>query len=404
MKAFRCTYREANGTLRSARIEAETQAEVIEELSARGCLILSVLEEPAELRRRWGWRGSRVKVKTDEVVLFVRQLATMIDAGMPLLQCLQTLEDQAEPGDFRNVLHALVEDVTRGRSFSEGLSNHPRVFDKLFISMVRAGEAGGFLAEILERLATHMEAATALRRKVKSAMMYPAVVMTVAAGITVLLIVKVIPVFERMFEEAGAALPLPTRLLIGLSHIIRGWWFVIVPSIALVVWGLRWYSGTPQGRLQVDRLKFRLPIFGPLIQKVAIARFSSTLATLLQSGVPIIKSLEIVSETSGNEVINQVLREAMERTERGEQIASALRASRYIPRMVSKMVEIGEQTGRLDQMLSRVAAFYTEQVNTTIAGLTALIEPLLIIFLGVVVGGIMLSMFLPIFKLTTVIT
>lgn len=403
MKAFRCTYREANGTISSARIEAATQADVIEQLTARDCLVLSVLEEPAGMGRvHWG--RSRLKVKNEEVVLFVRQLATMIDAGLPLLQCLQTLEDQAEPGYFRTVLHGLVEDVTRGRSFSEALGNHPRVFDKLFISMVRAGETGGFLAEILERLATHMEQAASLRRKVKSALMYPAVVMTIAAAITVLLIIKVIPVFERMFEESGAELPLATRLLIGVSHALRTWWYVIIPVVGGLVWFVRWYSRTPAGRVRMDRLKFKLPVFGPLIQKVAIARFSSTLATLLQSGVPIIKSLEIVSESSGNEVINAVLHDAMERTERGEQMASALRVSPFIPRMVSKMVEVGESTGRLDQMLGRVAAFYTDQVNTAVAGLTALIEPLLIIFLGVVVGGIMLSMFLPIFKLTTVIS
>ncbi len=403
MKAFRCTYREASGKIATARIEAETQADVVEQLAARDCLMLSVLEEPAgagALR----WRRKRTKVKNEEIVLFVRQLATMIDAGLPLLQCMQTLEDQSEPGQFRTVAHSLVEDVTRGRSFSEALANHPRVFDKLFVSMVRAGEAGGFLAEILERLASHMENAAALRRKVKSAMMYPSVVMTVAAGITVLLIVKVIPVFERMFEESGAELPLATKLLINLSHLLRNWWYVIIPIVGIVVWAARWYCRTPQGRIRTDRWKFRLPVFGTLIQKVAIARFSSTLATLLQSGVPIIRSLEICSESSGNEVINAVLRDAMERTERGEQMADALRASPYVPRMVTKMVEVGEGTGRLDQMLSRVSAFFTDQVNTAVAGLTALIEPLLIIFLGIVVGGIMLSMFLPIFRLSTVIS
>jgi len=403
MKAFRCTYREANGTISSARIAAATQAEAVEQLAGRDCLVLSIVEEPADMSGV-RWRRSRVRVKNEEIVLFVRQLATMIDAGLPLLQCLQTLEDQAEPGQFRTVVHGLVEDVTRGRSFSESLGNHPRVFDKLFISMVRAGETGGFLAEILERLASHMENAASLRRKVKSALMYPAVVMTIAAAITVLLIVKVIPVFERMFEESGAELPLATRLLIGLSHLLRTWWYVMVPVLGGLVWLARWYCRTPQGRMRADRMKFKLPVFGALIQKVAIARFSSTLATLLQSGVPIIKSLEIVSESSGNEVINAVLHDAMERTEHGEQMANALRASPFIPRMVSKMVEVGENTGRLDQMLGRVAAFFTDQVNTTIAGLTALIEPLLIILLGIVVGGIMLSMFLPIFKLTTVIS
>jgi len=400
MKIFRCTYR-AGANVKAERIEAESQAQLIDLLSAKGFLILSIIEEPPAAGHRW--RRGR-KVKNEDLVLAVRQLATMIDAGLPLLQCLQTLEDQAEPGRFREVMHALVEDVTRGQSFSESLANHPLVFDKLFISMVRAGEAGGFLSEILDRLSTYMENAAALRRKVKSAMTYPTVIVFIAIGITVFLIVKIIPVFEKMFADFGAPLPLPTQMLIALSRLMRTWGFVMLGVVIGLFFLLRWYAKTPAGRLLFDQLKFRLPILGVLMQKIAVARFTSTLAALVESGVPIIRSLEIVSDSSGNELINNVLRDAMRRTEKGEPIADAMRASKYMPRMVTKMIEVGETTGRLDVMLKRVAAFYTDQVNTAVAGLTALIEPMLIVFLGVVVGGIVLSMFLPIFQLSNIVS
>ncbi len=403
MKTFRCTYREAGGKIVVERMEAESQARLIEVLSAKGCLILSITEVTGGTFGAQRARGKR-KVKQEDIILFVRQFATMIDAGLPLLQCLQTLEDQADPGRFRETLHLLVEDVTRGRSFSEGLANHPKVFDKLFVNLVRAGEMGGFLAEILERLATYMESASALKRKVKAAMMYPVVVLSIAVGVTVLLIVKVIPVFEKMFQDFGSQLPLPTRLLIATSHLLRGYGLFVLAGLVALFFVVRKYTRTPRGRYQFDRLKFALPVFGALNQKVCVARFASTLATLVESGVPIIRSLEIVSETSGNELINRVLREAMQRTERGEPIADALRGNKFIPRMVAKMIEVGESTGRLEQMLKRVGVFYTEQVNTAVGGLTAMIEPLMIVFLGVVIGGIMLSMFLPIFQLSQVVS
>jgi type IV pilus assembly protein PilC len=403
MRAFRCTYRESGGKIVVERLQADTQAQLIEMLSAKGCLILSIVEEAGGTADATRARGKK-KVKQDDIILFVRQFATMIDAGLPLMQCLQTLEDQAEPGRFRDTLHLLVEDVTRGRSFSEGLANHPKVFDKLFVNMVRAGETGGFLAEILERLATYMESASALKRKVKAAMMYPLIVLAIAIGVTVLLIVKVIPVFEKMFQDFNAQLPLPTRFLIATSHLLRGYGIFVLVGVVGFFFVAHRYVNTPRGRYQFDRLKFALPVFGALNQKVCVARFASTLATLVESGVPIIRSLEIVAETSGNELINQVLRNAMQRTEKGEPIADALRGNKFIPRMVAKMIEVGENTGRLDQMLQRIGVFYTEQVNTAVGGLTAMIEPLMIVFLGVVIGGIMLSMFLPIFQLSQVVS
>ena len=403
MKAFRCTYREAGGKIVVERMEAEAQAPLIEVLSAKGCLILSIVEEAGGMPGAKRAHGKK-NIKQDDIILFVRQFATMIEAGLPLLQCLQTLEDQAEVGRFRETLHLLVEDVTRGRSFSEGLANHPKVFDKLFVNLVRAGETGGFLAEILERLATYMESASALKRKVKAAMMYPLIVLAIAVGVTTLLIVQVIPVFEKMFQDFGAQLPLPTRFLIATSHLLRGYGIFVLIGLIVLFFVVRKYVRTPRGRYQFDRLKFAMPVFGALNQKVCVARFASTLATLVESGVPIIRSLEIVAETSGNELINRVLRNAMQRTERGEPIADALRGSKFIPRMVAKMIEVGESTGQLDKMLQRIGVFYTEQVNTAVGGLTAMIEPMMIVFLGVVIGGIMLSMFLPIFQLSQVVS
>lgn len=401
MKIYRCTVREQSGKVTIEEIEAESQAQAVELLNAQDRMILSVIEAPSRKGKRR--RGKR-RVKTDQIVLCVRQLATMVEAGLPLLQSLQTLEEQEEPGRFKDVLSAISEDVTSGESFSEALSAHPVVFDKLFVNMIRAGETGGFLAEILERLADYMERAAALRRKVKMAMLYPGVVITIALLITILLIVKVVPVFEDMFKDFGADLPAPTQFMINLSHFLRNYGLFVIAGIVALFLLFKWYKKTPRGRFVVDEIKFKLPIFGTLIQKVCVARFSSTLAALVQSGVPIIRSLEIVSETAGNEVINQVLRDAMIHTEKGEPIAESLKQSKYIPPMVSKMIEIGEATGRLDTMLTRIERFYTEQVNVAVNGLTTLIEPILIVFLGVVVGGIVISMFMPIFQLSEIVS
>ena len=398
MKAFKVTFRDKAGKVGTERVDAETQAQAVEKIAARGNLTLSVVEE--QVADASGGR-SRKKVKNEEIVIFVRQFATMIDAGLPLLQALQTLEEQCEPGSpFRSVMINLVSDVNHGKSFSEALGSFPKIFDKLFISMVRAGEMGGFLAEILERLAVYLESSAALKRKVKAALMYPMVVSLIAIGVTVLLLVKVVPTFEDIFKDIGTDLPLPTKILLASSHFLKGpGGLVVLGVVAGIYFGFIAYNKTPAGCLKVDALKFKLPIFGVMMQKIAIARFTSTLATLVTSGVPIITSLGIVSEASGNEVINLVLKDAVKRTEKGEPIAAALRDSPYIPRMVAKMVEVGEATGRVDQMLQRIATYYTEQVNVAISGLTSMIEPILIVFLGVVVGGIMLAMFMPMFKL-----
>lgn len=403
MKTFKCTYRNSEGQIHDKVIEAESQDAVIERLSADDNLIISIIED-VQSSGKGRKKSKNKKVKLEDLLMFTRQLATMLDAGIPLLQCLQTLEEQAEEGQFKNTLEIVVEDLSHGLSFSEALSNHPKIFDKLYVNMVRAGEAGGFLSEILERVASYIESAYALKSKVKSAMMYPAIVMSVAVAIVILLIVKVIPVFENMFNDFNTTLPLPTRVLIGLSHFLQDWGLLLLVFLVGGVFLFRWYARTDTGRYRVDKMKFTLPVFGQLLRKVAVARFASTLAALINSGVSIIQAMEIVAETSGNEVIRRVLLESMELTEKGQPIAEAMRKSPFVPPMVCKMVEIGEATGQLDNMLERVGEFFTRQVNTAVDGLTSLIEPIMIVFLGVVVGGIMLAMFMPIFSLTTAVS
>ncbi len=400
MKSFRCTYRDPSGKIESDRIEAENQAEVIELLSAKNFIILSITEEASKIKLRSKKSG---KIKDDEIVIFVRQLSTMIDAGIPLLQCLQTLADQADEGRLRQVLFNLVDDVTHGKSFSEALSVYPKIFDNLFVNMVRAGETGGFLSDVLERLADYLEASVALKRKVKSALMYPTIVLSIAFLILVLLIVKVIPVFESMFIDFGAELPLPTRILIATSHFTISWWWLLLAFAIGTFLIFKWYTNTTRGRLQLHILYFNLPVFGQLIRKVAIAKFTSTLASLISSGVSIIQSLEIASEASTNDVLKLVIIDATRRTEKGDPIADAFSSSPYIPKMVSKMISIGETTGKLDALLARVSIFYTEQVNTAVDGITSLIEPVMIVFLGVIIGSVMIAMFMPIFQMSSIV-
>ncbi len=401
MKSFKCSYRIGDGRIETESFQAEGQDELVALLTAKNYMILSISEEVAQATKKI---KSRKKIKQDEILIFVRQLATMIDAGVPLLQCLQALEDQLEPNSgFYKVLHSIVEKVTGGSSLSDAFSLHPKTFDGLFVNMVRAGETGGFLPEILNRLATHMEHAASLKRKVKSAMMYPIIVISVAVIIVTLLIVKVIPVFENMFKDFGADLPMPTQILINVSHFVRNFGIFILIAIIGLFFLFRWYCNTKDGRYIVDGMKFKIPIIGDIIKKVSVARFSSTLAALIGSGVSIINALEIVSTTSGNEVINRVLKQATLATESGEPVASALKNSSHIPQMVVKMIEIGESSGRLDSMLERISAFYTDQIDAAISGLTSLIEPLMIAFLGIVVGGIMVAMFMPIFTLSNVV-
>jgi len=327
----------------------------------------------------------------------------MVDAGLAIVQSLQALADQTTNKAMRDVIKDVCTRVEGGDNFSAALGKHPKVFNRLYVCMVDAGEKGGLLAEILARLATYLENTARLRKKVKSAIMYPTAVTVVAIGITVFLLVKVVPVFGEIFSGFGAKLPAPTQFLIEVSNIVKKQFFYLLIGSAGIVYGWLSYIKTKKGREFWDRNRIRLPIFGHIAHKICLARFSRTLASLIRSGVPILEVLNIVANTCGNVIMEKAIRVAMGDIERGEGISAALASHPIFPVMIIRMMTAGEQTGKIDAMLERVADFLDEEIETTLAGLTSLIEPLLIVFLGIVVGGMVVAMFLPIFKMSDII-
>ncbi len=338
-----------------------------------------------------------------DLVIFTRQLATMIDAGLAMVQSLQALAEQTSNKVMRDTIKDVCTRVEGGDSFSEALQKHPKVFNRLYVCMVGAGERGGLLAEILGRLATYLENTARLRKKVKSAMMYPVIVTFVAVSITVFLLVKVVPVFGEVYKGFGQKLPAPTLALINISNFVKDYILYILPAFIGVIYGCLAYIKTKPGRQFWDRLRINLPIFGSIAHKICLARFTRTLASLIRSGVPILEVLNIVSNTVGNVIMEQAVRTSASDIERGESISLALSKHPIFPSMIIRMVTAGEQTGKLEPMLERIADFLDEEIETTLSGLTSLIEPLLIVFLGVTVGGIAICMFLPIFKLSELI-
>lgn len=399
MPTYKIRAKDTHSNLITETIEAETQKEVIDILHRRGLIVMGV----SEVRIKDKGKSSRKKVKADELVVFSRQLSTMVNAGIPLIDGLRILYDQAEHYGFRQVIAGIVNHVEGGGSFADSIAKYPNVFGAFFINMVRAGEASGKLSEILTRVADYLESINSLRHKIRMAMIYPIMVSVMAGLITLVLFLKVIPIFEGIFADFGAKLPVPTQILILLSKWLRHWFFIIVAFVVIGLVLLGRFKKTNRGRIIYDRVKFKIPIFGGLFRKVAISRFSRTLGTLVESGVPILGALEIVKEVSGNKLIESSVSDAIERIREGKSIEEPLRKSGVFPPMVTKMISVGEKSGRLDDMLRKVSAYYDEQVATVIAGLTNLIEPLLIAFLGVVVGGIVFSMFLPIFRLSAIV-
>jgi len=400
MATFRYVAKDPGGATRTGQLEGETELAVVQQLRKQGLTILSVdLDETGGQRKK----RRRRRVKSNDLVIFSRQLATMVDAGLPLIQALDALHEQTDHMGFKAVIGELIAAIEQGASFSEALAQHPKVFSGLFVNMVRAGETSGTLSEILDRVAGYLEASAALRRKVKSAVIYPAVVSTMAVAITILLMVKVIPVFEDIYESFDSALPLPTQMLLAVSTFMRRYFFLGIGAVVAAVIGLKMWIKTESGRFRFDRFKFRLPVFGELNKKISVSRFARTLGVLVRSGVPILSSLDIVGKTAGNKVIEAAVGEAVEEIKRGENIAEPLAASQVFPPMVTRMISVGEQSGKLDVMLEKISDFYDDQVNAMVAGLTSLIEPLLIAFLGIVIGGIVICMFLPLFKLSTIV-
>jgi len=381
-----------------SNIDAGSEQAAIAALLNRNLLVVSIQEKIGKKGRTSGG-----KVALVDLVVFTRQLATMIDAGLAMVQCLQALAEQTTNKVMRDTIRDVCTRVEGGDSFSMALTKHPKVFNKLYVSMVDAGEKGGLLAEVLARLATYLENTARLRKKVKSAMMYPTAVTIVAILITVFLLVKVVPVFGEIYSGFGAKLPAPTQFLITISNILKGYILYIIPATGLLVYGWFAYIKTKPGREFWDRTRIKLPIFGIIAHKICLARFTRTLASLIRSGVPILEVLNIVANTCGNVVMEKAIRVAAGDIERGEGISAAIGKHSIFPSMIIRMMTAGEQTGKIDAMLERVADFLDEEIETTLAGLTSLIEPLLIVFLGVVVGGIVICMFLPIFKMAEII-
>jgi type IV pilus assembly protein PilC len=339
------------------------------------------------------------KVNPKNLAVFTRQFSVMIDAGLPLVQCLEILGGQEEDKNFAETILATRSDVESGASLADAMKKHPKAFDPLFTNMIAAGEAGGILDTILKRLATYIEKAVKLKAQVKSAMIYPIAVIVIAVVVVGVILWKVIPTFAALFAGLGAQLPLPTRIVIAASDFIVNFMPFIIVGIGAVGWGFKSYYATVGGKYQIDGIVLKMPVLGMLMRKIAVARFCRTLSTLLSSGVPILDGLEITARTSGNTVVEEAILKTRKSIERGETISAPLRETGVFPPMVTQMIAVGETTGALDTMLSKIADFYEEEVDTAVAGLLTLLEPIMIAFLGGIVGGIVIAMYLPIFDL-----
>ena len=403
MITFSYQARDAHGKIVSGVQDAINEDNAIASLMGRGLMVLS-LQKKAEASRKKKNTGS---VKETDVVLFTRQLATMIEAGISLVQALTALYEQCDPKRQKN-LRTVISDITMrvqgGDTFNESISKHPRVFNRLFVSMVKAGETGGLLAEILDRLAGFLEDSARLRKKIKSAMTYPVIVLCIALGITTFLIVRVVPIFGEIFKDFGAQLPAPTQFLIDLSEFVRGNWYFLVIGIGGAIFGLRAFLRSRKGKVFSDKWKLKLPVFGPLVHKICMSRFSRTFAQLIRSGVPILEVLDIVGGSAGNHVIETSVKSVSADVEKGDNLSVALAKRKIFPPMLLRMVAAGEATGKIDTMLEKMADFWDEEIEAMLDALTSLIEPMLIVFLGVIVGGIVIAMFLPIFKLNEVVS
>lgn len=400
MPTFKYVAKDQNARNVVGKMAADDQAAVVEELRHRNLTIISVspIKESSLSRVTF----ARKKVKPDDIVIFSRMLSTMVEAGIPILQSLDALQEQIEHRYFKSVIVAVRDDIQSGSSLSASFSKHPSAFDTLFVNMVKVGETGGVLNIILDRIATYAEKSLRLKRKVRSALIYPAVVITMAVLITVGLLVKVVPTFAGIYDSFDAELPGLTLLLISISNFLKSYILYFAGGIFLIGFLMsRWYC-TNTGRLVIDRASLKIPIFGKLLKKVAISRFSRTLAILLQTGVPILESLDIVGKTSGNRLLELVVENVKGNVREGESISVPLVKSGVFPPMVTRMIAIGEKSGQLEKMLSKIAEFYDDQVDAAVAGLTSIIEPLIIGILGVIVGFIVIALFLPILSITTV--
>lgn len=396
MPVFTYSARPATGTggIQQGEIDLKSKDEVLAHLHKQKLIPVSVREKPKDLTLKFG-----TGVGTRDIVIFTRQFATMINSGLPLVQALDILAEQTENDALRKVIQDVLYDVESGHTLADAMGKHPKVFTDLYVNMVAAGEAGGILDTILLRLATFLEKNDALVRKIKGAMIYPGVIFTVAAAAVAILLMFVIPTFQTMFASAGVPLPLPTRIVIMMSIILQGYWWAIGAGIIGTIFAIRQAYQTDAGRLAIDRLMLNIPILGNLQRKAAVARFTRTLGTLVSSGVSILEGLEITAKTAGNRVIHDAVMNSRASIAGGETIAGPLKESGVFPPMVVQMINVGEQTGGLDEMLTKIADFYDEEVDAAVEALLSAMEPIMIVVLGVVVGGMIVAMYLPIFDM-----
>ena len=400
MPVFTWKGRTLAGEAQSGDIEVTRQEEALELLRKKKIMVTSLRPKSGGFAIP-GFGG--VRVSTKDLAIFTRQFATMISAGLPLVQCLDILAKQCSKPSFGRTIGEVTREVESGSTLADALGRHKTVFDELFRNMVAAGEAGGVLDEILMRLATYIEKADALKRKIKSAMVYPAVVLTVALGATCFMLIFIIPTFAKMFSDFGGELPLPTKIVLGLSHFLTSFWWALLLVAGGAAFAFNRYYTTDNGRRVVDNAMLRLPVLGDVLLKGGVARFTRTLGTLIASGVPILAGLEITARTAGNKVLSEAIMTARASIREGETVSAPLKASGVFPPMVVQMIAVGEQTGALDEMLTKIAVFYEAEVDTAVDTLTSIIEPVMIVVMGGIVGGMVVAMYLPMFKLISVV-
>lgn len=378
-------------------LEAADERIALSQLKRRNLTVKKLKPKPKDIFENVSWL--QPKVSSKDIVVFTRQFSTMIDAGLPLVQGLTILAEQSENKTFKTILKEITKDVEGGSTLAEAMKKHPKVFDELFVNLVAAGEMGGILDTILRRLADYIEKAEKLKSRIKGAMTYPLVVVAIAIIVIAVILIFVIPVFEDMFAGFGAALPAPTQLVVNMSRFIKGNVIFIFIGLAIAIVALKQYRNSKQGRRSTDALLLKVPIFGELLRKVAVARFTRTLGTMIQSGVPILDSLEIVAKTSGNVILEEIIYEVRGSIAEGQTISEPLSESDIFPGMVVQMISVGEATGALDTMLGKIADFYDDEVDAAVEALTSMLEPLLMLFLGGSIGGLVIAMYLPIFQM-----
>jgi type IV pilus assembly protein PilC len=404
MATFAYVGRTRSGAVKKGELNAKTRDEAVDQLRKQSVVVTSLEEKKSGAG---GFNMSFGSGLTDkDLVVFTRQFGTMINAGLPLVQCLEILSTQSENKVLRETIGEVKTQVEAGSTFSDALRRHPKVFDDLYVNLVHAGEVGGLLDTILTRLAKYIEKAMKLKAQIKSAMVYPAAILGVAVVVIAVLMIWVIPIFAKMFNELSGGkmgLPGPTQLVINISNVFTSYWYVMLGSIVGGVFGIKKYYATAHGRMAIDKLLLKTPVFGDLIRKASVAKFTRTLGTLLASGVPLLDGLTICAKTAGNKVIEETLVNARVSISGGKTIADPLAASGVFPKMVTHMIAVGESTGALDAMLGKIADFYEDEVDQAVASLTSLLEPIMMVFLGIVIGFIVIAMYLPIFKMADAI-